>query len=61
MKTAKASIAAVYLDCPNGCEDSIVDETGSLMLLPGDLPDRLYCMTCDEELRVPEWVFKHER
>ena len=56
MRTAKATIAAVYFGCPNGCEDSITDWNGSLMYEINQVEATVTCYECGEELRVPKWV-----
>ena len=63
MRYVKASIATVWLDCPNGCEDTLTTDQGSLMHLISDLDaDVITCPECGEEFRIPRWVFlEHQR
>ena len=60
MKTAKATIVSIWLDCPNGCEDSIISlSSGSLRHEVDVLSETIVCRECGEELKVPKWVFNY--
>lgn len=58
MKTAKWSIAAVYVQCPH-CDESVVSAKGSLMLtgeqvIGGLTPGtKLQCSACSEWFKLP--------
>ena len=63
MKTVRAYIQSVWLDCPNGCEDSIKDKFNgnSLLWQMEGLPFTVTCSKCGEKLRVPNWVHARQR